>query len=99
MERRRPPWLPGKPHRIVLPRGLPGIGIVSSALGRWEVVPAQCRARHAPVSGLFAFYREHEGMASTGRAVLDQCSVLRGDAVGWDVTPNTVKGGNLGQPR
>ena len=39
-------------HRIVLPRGLPGIGIVRSAFGRREVVPAQCRARHAPVSGL-----------------------------------------------
>ena len=33
------------------PRGLPGIGIVRSALGRREVIPAQCRARHAPVEG------------------------------------------------
>jgi len=39
-------------HRIVLPRGLPGIGIVHSAFGRRKVVPAQCRALHAPVSRL-----------------------------------------------
>ena len=49
---RRPPSEPEDAHRIVLPRGLPGIGIVRSAFGRREVVPAQCRARHAPVSRL-----------------------------------------------
>ena len=30
-------------------RGLPGSGIVCSAPGRREVVPARCRARHAPM--------------------------------------------------
>ena len=53
LARRRPPSEPGEMHRIVLPRGLPGIGIVRSAFGRREIVPAQCRARHAPVSGLY----------------------------------------------
>ena len=38
------------------PRGLPGIGIVRSSLGRREVIPAQCRARHAPVSGVSACF-------------------------------------------
>ncbi len=52
LARRRPPTELGQMHRIVIPRGLPGIGIVRSAFGRREVVPAQCRARHAPVSRL-----------------------------------------------
>jgi len=49
LARRRPPSEREQMHRIVSPRGLPGIGIVRSALGRREVIPAQCRARHTPV--------------------------------------------------
>ncbi len=54
IRRRRPPLRPDEPHRNVSPRGLPGIGIVFDANGCREVVPAQCRARHAPVSGFSA---------------------------------------------
>jgi len=52
LARRRPPSEPEQTTLCALPRGLPGIGIVWSAFGRREVVPAQCRARHAPVSRL-----------------------------------------------
>jgi len=49
MARRRPVSLPGKPHRNALPRGLPGSAIVWSPPRCRMVVPAQWRARHAPV--------------------------------------------------
>ena len=42
---------------------------------------------------------EHAGVASTGRAVLDQCSALWGDRPLRDATPIIVKGGTPGQPR
>jgi len=52
MERRRPPSEPEEMHRNVLPRGLPGSAIVWIVPRDRKVVPAQWRARHAPVSGV-----------------------------------------------
>ena len=49
MERRRPPSEPVKMHRNALPRGLPGSAIVWIVPRSRKVVPAQWRARHAPV--------------------------------------------------
>jgi len=54
--RRRPHSEPEQMYRIASPRGLPGIGIVRSELGRREVIPAQCRARHAPVKICFRVF-------------------------------------------
>ena len=45
------PPKPEQPHRNALPRGLPGSAIVWSPPRCRMVVPAQWRARHAPVSG------------------------------------------------
>jgi hypothetical protein len=48
------------------------------------------------VSGLFAFLREHAGLAPTGRAVLDVFPRTRAQAAVHST--KNVKGGNLGQP-
>jgi len=51
LARRRPPLKLGEVHRGVLPRGLPGSAIVWSPPRCRMVIPAQWRARHAPVRG------------------------------------------------
>jgi len=52
MMRRRPPSWRGEPHRIGPPRGLPGSAIVWIVPRNRKVVPAQWRARHAPVEAI-----------------------------------------------
>jgi len=52
MMRRRPPSSPEQLYRFALPRGLPGNAIVWIEPRSRKVVPAQWRARHAPVSGV-----------------------------------------------
>jgi len=61
--RRRPVSEPEQPHRNALPRGLPGSAIVWIMPRGRKVVPAQWRARHAPVSGVTAcFHLETFGL-------------------------------------
>ncbi len=43
----------GEPSRIVPPRGLPGMTLCGAQRAAGRLVPAQCQARHAPVSVLF----------------------------------------------
>ena len=94
---------PGKTSRTARPVGRhkstdPGAGPRHAPVGR-HIVWIQGRPRHTPVCVLVVLSREHVGLALTGRAVLDQCSALRGVSVGWNATPIIVNGGNLGQPR